>query len=220
MAGEIPSGDGAVFAYLEMIAAAFTFAGVGALVSGKSWSTWVPALLIAAFFFVAGIKFTKIKAKFAAVDWNLWNKRISRAMLAALVVALATVVPMGIYEWRQVSIDWAEWARKSHDLFRPSETQSVPKRSGDSFGPSRPENALKQSAAPLKRRVNWHDKLNWRLNLKEGMTRTQVRRLFGEPDEVERVSTLEVWNYGTGRIDFDMEGHPDGSLIDWFEPEQ
>jgi outer membrane protein assembly factor BamE (lipoprotein component of BamABCDE complex) len=71
--------------------------------------------------------------------------------------------------------------------------------------------------------VDWHDKQNWRKYLRTGMTRTEVRKLFGEPDKVAVVFSQEDWWFGTadnGEIQFDMDGHPDGSVQVWFEPER
>jgi len=53
-----------------------------------------------------------------------------------------------------------------------------------------------------------------------GMTRTEVRRLFGDPEHVSVFSSGEFWDYGNGRIDFEFntDGNPDGSLFAWDEP--
>jgi hypothetical protein len=54
-----------------------------------------------------------------------------------------------------------------------------------------------------------------------GMTRSQVRELFGEPDAMYVSGDLEFWEYGQygrGEIVFSVEGHSDGTLFSWHEP--
>jgi hypothetical protein len=68
--------------------------------------------------------------------------------------------------------------------------------------------------------VDWHDKHNWRKYLQTGLTKTDVRQIFGEPQNVRVSGDLEEWNYGTGDIIFAIGGGtPDGSLYSWNEPE-
>jgi hypothetical protein len=67
---------------------------------------------------------------------------------------------------------------------------------------------------------NWRNKLNWREHLRVGMTRTKVRKLFGEPEMMDVVSDLETWEYGSGKIQFVVDSsNPDGALHAWFEPQ-
>lgn len=67
--------------------------------------------------------------------------------------------------------------------------------------------------------LDWHDKHNWRKYLHTGMTRTDVRAIFGEPEKMRVFSNLETWDYGSGSIDFFVEkSTPDGSLYSWDEP--
>jgi hypothetical protein len=66
MAGELPTGDYAVFAFLEMIALAFAFASVEALVASRPWYISVGCLVLAILFFLAGIKWPQIKLKIGA----------------------------------------------------------------------------------------------------------------------------------------------------------
>jgi len=70
------------------------------------------------------------------------------------------------------------------------------------------------SAAPLTGQMDWHDKSNWRSNLRVGMTQTQVRQLFGEPEKARVTNYLETWNYGSGEIIF-----ADGTIYNWKEPD-
>jgi hypothetical protein len=68
--------------------------------------------------------------------------------------------------------------------------------------------------------VDWSDKHNWRKYLHTGMTRTDVRKIFGDPEKMRVFGTLETWVYGSGSIDFFVEsGTPDGSLYSWVEPD-
>jgi len=67
-------------------------------------------------------------------------------------------------------------------------------------------------------RVDWRDKQNWRRFLHTGMTRTEVRRLFGDPEKMSVSGNTEFWNYDQGMISFDMDLHSDGSLYSWDEP--
>jgi len=67
-------------------------------------------------------------------------------------------------------------------------------------------------------RVGWHDKQNWRRFLHTGMTRTEVRQLFGAPEHISVSADAEMWNYGQGEIVFFTDEKPDGSLYSWTEP--
>lgn len=74
------------------------------------------------------------------------------------------------------------------------------------------------SVRPSKsKRVNWQDRSQWRANLRHGMTKDAVRKLFGEPAKIDEVSDrLTVWFYGYhsgGRISF-----VDGAVASWREP--
>jgi hypothetical protein len=77
----------------------------------------------------------------------------------------------------------------------------------------------KPANTPAMEGVDWHDKHNWRKNLRVGMTRTEVRRLFGEPEKMSVFSDTEFWDYGTGQITFIVKASsPDGALYSWYEP--
>ena len=62
MPDEVPSGDRAVFAFLEMIALAFAIEGAARLLDGK-YLLGTASLGISILFFVAGLKWSKIKLK-------------------------------------------------------------------------------------------------------------------------------------------------------------
>ena len=56
-----PTGNKAVYAFLELFALAFTFEGAAAFLHGESWWKVVGAWLVAIVFFVAGIQWPKIR---------------------------------------------------------------------------------------------------------------------------------------------------------------
>lgn len=92
-----------------------------------------------------------------------------------------------------------------------------------SQAPKPPDQPKEQ--APVVRstkRVDWHDKQNWRKSLWIGMSRMEVRQLFGNPKKISVVRSSEYWYYQSffqvGYIVFNMDGHPDGSLESWDEP--
>ncbi|HEV1995785.1 MAG TPA: hypothetical protein VGR03_15745 [Candidatus Acidoferrum sp.] len=208
MADELPSGDKAVYIYLEFIALGFALEAVAAFVRGDGWHIWAGSIVLSAVFLLAGIKWPWIKGKFVSVDWVLWDKRLNRALLVVLVLGFVTVAATGYYTWRKTSLAWSQFSREFSRLL--GRIRTVPK-----------EEVAKSKntpAVPSTERLDWSDKQNWRRFLRHGMTRTEVRRLFGDPEKMAVVSDMEFWDYGTGQIDFDMEDHPDGSLYSWFEP--
>jgi len=50
--------------------------------------------------------------------------------------------------------------------------------------------------------------------MRVGMTREDVRGLFGEPDRIGVTSNLETWDYGLGKVTF-----VDGTVWEWLKPE-
>src|SRR5579863_9829766 len=95
MAEEIPTGDKAVFAFLEMIALAFAFEGVNAMLNGRPWFIYVGSFFAALVFFLAGIK------------WPYLKSALARGNLVVFwaISILATWVPAGYayYQWHQSS---------------------------------------------------------------------------------------------------------------------
>jgi hypothetical protein len=63
--------------------------------------------------------------------------------------------------------------------------------------------------------VDWHDKQNWRRFLHTGMTKTEVRRLFGDPEQISVYGDMEFWDYG-GHAEIVFA---DESLYSWTEPQ-
>jgi hypothetical protein len=72
----------------------------------------------------------------------------------------------------------------------------------------------KSTNIPTTGSVDWHDKHTWRKYLRVGMTREEVRRLFGEAEKIRVSENLETWDYGSGEIEFF-----DGALYSWSEPD-
>lgn len=60
---------------------------------------------------------------------------------------------------------------------------------------------------------NWQIKGRWRELIKVGMTKNQVRQVFGNPEHVSVMSDLEDWDYGSGTITF-----IGGEVYSWYEP--
>jgi acyl carrier protein len=87
----------------------------------------------------------------------------------------------------------------------------------DSHVPKRAAKPAAAKPAATKRslieRVDCHDKQNWRRFLHTGMTQSEVRQLFGEPEHISVAGSAQIWEYGGGRIDFAHE-----SLFSWDEP--
>jgi len=85
------------------------------------------------------------------------------------------------------------------------------------------ESPAKTRMAPVvssKGYMDWHNKHNWRGHLKIGMTKTEVRQLFGEAETISASSGLEDWDYGGGWITFVVsKDSPDGEIYSWHEPD-
>lgn len=57
-------------------------------------------------------------------------------------------------------------------------------------------------------------KTAWR-TLQKGMTKDQVRKILGEPIDIDMYSSFEVWHYKeSSHVQFDASGYVDG----WNEP--
>lgn len=83
------------------------------------------------------------------------------------------------------------------------------------------ESKLKQTtptSAPLVIGTKWKDRSLWRTDLKKGMTKAEVRTLFGEPDKIEVYGAIgDVWHFGYpagGTVRFNTRGAVDS----WAEP--
>jgi hypothetical protein len=190
MSDGLPTEDRIVSVYLDYLALACVFGFVETLTIGR-WPLSLGMLAASLIFHSAGIKWPQIKSKTATfLDWGFWGHRIVVAIRALLVLSVIALAITGYHVRRAMVL--------------PNEIRS-------SLIP-----APTRKAPPL----DWRIKENWRQNVHTGMTRTEVRHIFSEPEKISVVSTLENWGYGSGEITFDMDGHPDGSLYSWFEPEK
>ncbi len=71
MAEEPPTGDRAVFAFLELVALAFMFEGVSAFLNGKSVWELLGCATAALCFFLGGVKWPLIRAKLGGLRWPI-----------------------------------------------------------------------------------------------------------------------------------------------------
>ena len=218
MADEVPSGNYAVFAFLELLAAAFIFEGVSALLNGTSWRVCLPALAGGTIFFLVGVKTPWIKSKFTSVDWELWGNRINHALIVVCALAVIAVMASGYFALHEASLLFHNLARHLSSLSAPRQTApQVPQSRNTAPAPKPPSTPKPQDTGTA--RFDWHDKHNWRGHLQVGMTKTEVRRLFGEADTISVSSELEDWDYGHGWITFIVnKDSPDGEIYSWHEP--
>jgi hypothetical protein len=103
----------------------------------------------------------------------------------------------------------------------PESTQkkSVPDRQHDVIVPLR-EDLKTDATVQATPKRDWHNKQNWRQNLRVGMSKTEVQNLFGEPPEMSVSGNMEFWRYGDGTITFVVDkDHAIGSLFSWREPD-
>lgn len=101
MADEIPAGDKAVFAFLELFALAFAFEGAGSLLRGEPFWRVIGAWVLTAIFFVAGIKWPSLRKRFGTPgnDPRIW---LAVGALAGIIIGTTgtTVASrlLGFYE--------------------------------------------------------------------------------------------------------------------------
>lgn len=151
---------------------------------------------------------------------------VATAVVALLCAFLGWVTPEGR---RLLHLDKPQAEQQTSS---PSVLQAAPQttQKADSAVPhTKPSNAPAENHATTDKvtavvkpssMVDWRDKRNWRKYLHTGMTRTDVRQIFGEPEKMRVFSDLETWDYGSGSITFSVEkGTPDGSLFSWDEPD-
>lgn len=96
VADEIPTGDKAVFAFLEMIALAFAFEGVSSLLAGSPWPVCAGSLLGAVMFFVAGIKWSWIKNTAISV-WH--SSKVAAKWMVIGSLLSASLVGIAVRVW-------------------------------------------------------------------------------------------------------------------------
>jgi hypothetical protein len=195
----------------------------GQVLVGTYW------LVAGVVFSVAGYKWPAVRKHAAGINWAAWNKRITVVLYVAIGLGLtfaflsARTCYRGLFERQQPLSAQADVP--SHSGVKPPEPQvaydKTPVTSGKKNLPVGPSPIKPPSSGQSKEqlpRVDWHDKQNWRNYLHTGMTKTNVRHLFGEPEQISVFGTDEFWEYGRGEIAFDVEGKREGSLYSWSEP--
>jgi hypothetical protein len=133
--------------------------------------------------------------------------------------SMLTKVPLTITVWGR---NMKRHTVRTNILVRNA-AQSVPKNTiaQEVATPTPPTPTPTPSLTPIPtpapiQRVDWRDKQNWRKFVHIGMTTSEVRQLFGEPEEVSGMSDSEYWDYGKGaRIIFTK-----GIIRAWYEPRQ
>ena len=114
MSDELPAGEKAVYVFLEMVAFCFLLACVDALVGKKSWFIWLSCLVLAVAFFLAGIKWPKIKKmlpnratrnhpEFTSVARTIPNESSPVESEGRTVVDVTPEYLLGLFEGRQKS---------------------------------------------------------------------------------------------------------------------
>jgi len=95
MSSELPSGDLAVFGFLEMFALAFAFSFVENL-GTKPWYALIYRVILALFFFVAGIKWPLIRPKLGPRFATIASHRLFRQAIYAVIVGALLVTTFSI----------------------------------------------------------------------------------------------------------------------------
>jgi hypothetical protein len=238
MIEDLPTGRLAVYLFLEMIALGFALEAVNALMR-EDWLRGSIALILGIAFMVLGVKSWQIITKFSSlVDWQLWGKRFILVARVGLVLVWIAIGIGGYYTWTRAVSAWHSISHTSQETTKPLGVSSAPttpssvqdqpnapprprpsthKKSSDSGQQIATSPPSQVPTAPIQR-LDWHDKQNWRQHLHTGMTRTEVRALFGEPEKMSVMESTEFWGYGYGAIYFDVADHSDGSLFFWSEP--
>ncbi len=102
MAGEIPSGEGSVFHFLDIYALGFGLEACGALFLGKSW-WWVALGVVGSIFFhLLGTKWSRIKPKIwprlaSALELISGNRLYRRSIFVLMVIAFFASIGFGLY---------------------------------------------------------------------------------------------------------------------------
>ena len=184
---------------------AWSWVVVGAIIffllgGGLTFMTSSHPLIADAFYLASGALFT---VKFLTWEDARQQERNRRRLICAFVIIAAIIVVTG-------AVEMNHWINKGVPTTAANDITAESK--------AIPAPPIVRGATRSPVRVDWRNKQNWRQNLHTGMTRTEVRYLFGEPKEMSVVFNTEFWEYGLGQVHFDMDGHPDGSLSLWSEP--
>jgi hypothetical protein len=126
MPDELPSGDKAVYVFLEILAFCFALASVDALVV-RHWRSSVAYIAIALFFFIAGTKWPKLKAGFSAafqppriavnrpikIPKEVWQQQLRDSRAAMLKQQTDAMNDrIGRADWLQLKKDFDECPRE------------------------------------------------------------------------------------------------------------
>lgn len=189
-------------------------------------------------------------SKEEAVGLSLAGKWTRKEIVAAVVVPLVAVLLATLLAWLTPEgrlLLHLDKPQPEQQISSPIVSQTKPQAIPDADSvPTQPKTDSKVELKPTKppnapaethgtrdkatavvkpsSMVDWRDKHNWRKYLHTGMTRTDVRQIFGEPAKMSVFRDLETWDYGSGpnfgRITFSVESStPDGSLYSWDEPD-
>jgi hypothetical protein len=193
MVENLPSTKLAVYIFLEMIALAFVLEAIPTLMRG-GYRRGSIELILGIIFMFLGVKSEQITKQIStSVNWSLWGRRVAIASRILLGLSVIAVLVTGYY--------------LIHGL--TSISRIVPPSSPAPSSPPTPS----EHTAPSKA-VDWHDKQNWRHFLHTGMSKTEVRSLFGDPEQISVYGDIEFWDYG-GHAEITFA---DGSLYSWTEP--
>jgi hypothetical protein len=224
MIDSLPSAKLAVYIFLEMIALGFALEAVAALMRGDHWLKWASALVLGMLFMILGVKSEQILGKFEhLLNWSLWGRRITIAARVLLMLSILAFISAAYYPIRRIfkTVNYLE-TTTSEDRAKSQNTSPTPNgvNSRTQNAPVPPRRNTHKKPSEAVPRVDWHDKQNWRRFLHTGMTRTEVRQLFGDPEHERVSSDLESWEYGGyGEITFFVDKNsPDGGLYSWTEP--
>lgn len=104
MVDELPSGDRAVYLFLEMIALGFVLTAIDAVVNGKAPIVWLSCFALSVIFFLAGIKWPQIKQVSGEQFSNAVERVASYRALAVLGFAAYVAITQHEPRYRYTSV--------------------------------------------------------------------------------------------------------------------
>jgi hypothetical protein len=136
MSDELPSGDKAVYIFLEMIALGFALEAVASFMHGDVWWRWIGALALGVLFFVAAVKWLQIKLIIAprlvsTLERVANNRLYRRSIYAAIILVILGSTGFRIYRH-----------------YNPSPVQSTATGASETFQPVTPLDSL--TVSPIK----------------------------------------------------------------------
>jgi hypothetical protein len=90
MPGDLPSGDKAVYLFFEMLALAFLFAAVDALIGSKPWYISAGSLALAVLFYLTGLK------------WPIVRSTIGSRLLFSVFLASVVLLSLSVLRWPSI----------------------------------------------------------------------------------------------------------------------